>query len=164
MRSTWIAARKADSHDDEEATARHRLERGLGWAQQVFDKLILPATTVSPTESIHGLVFPVLANVAVDDSPPGTDTHGVRCQEGTRHRGASGGAVPTRDAAGGRSSGHHWGSASKASSRITLEAAVKTMEDRATTEVTVGELRAAAMTANDAAEKATTTAAAAVDG
>jgi hypothetical protein len=38
------------------------------------------------------------------------------------------------------------------------------MEDRATTEVTVGELRAAAMTANDAAEKATTTAAAAVDG
>jgi hypothetical protein len=37
----------ADSEDDEEAAAHHTLERGMTWACQAFDGLILPVTSVS---------------------------------------------------------------------------------------------------------------------
>jgi hypothetical protein len=33
--------------DDEEATTRHTLERGMTFARRAFDELILPATSVS---------------------------------------------------------------------------------------------------------------------
>jgi hypothetical protein len=49
VRSSWTGIREAELHADEdkEAATCHLLERGLGWAQRAFDKLILPATTVS---------------------------------------------------------------------------------------------------------------------
>jgi chromosome segregation ATPase len=37
----------ADSEGDEEAAARHTLERGMTWACRAFDELILPTTSVS---------------------------------------------------------------------------------------------------------------------
>jgi hypothetical protein len=37
----------ADSEGEEEAAARHTLERGMTWARRAFDELILPATSVS---------------------------------------------------------------------------------------------------------------------
>jgi hypothetical protein len=47
--SSWATATglDADSEDDEEAAARHTLERGMTWARRAFDELILPATLVS---------------------------------------------------------------------------------------------------------------------
>jgi hypothetical protein len=36
-----------DSEDDKEVVTRNTLERGLTWARRAFDKLILPATSVS---------------------------------------------------------------------------------------------------------------------
>jgi hypothetical protein len=44
--TSWVATSglDADSEDEEEATARHTLERGMTWARRVFDELILPAT------------------------------------------------------------------------------------------------------------------------
>jgi hypothetical protein len=47
--SSWAATTvlDADSEDDEEAAARHTLERGMTWVRRAFDELILPATSVS---------------------------------------------------------------------------------------------------------------------
>jgi hypothetical protein len=47
--SSWATTTglDADSKDDEEAAARHTLERGMTWARRAFDELILPATSVS---------------------------------------------------------------------------------------------------------------------
>jgi hypothetical protein len=62
----------ADSENDEEATARHTLERGMIWARRAFDELILPATSVSflvkdsfliPRSSRASPVIPVLLGV-----------------------------------------------------------------------------------------------------
>jgi hypothetical protein len=45
----WAAAFESgdDAEDDEEVTACSTLERGLEWVRRAFDKLILPATSVS---------------------------------------------------------------------------------------------------------------------
>jgi hypothetical protein len=47
--ASWAASSGlgADSEDDEEATTRNTLERGMTWAHRAFDELILPATSVS---------------------------------------------------------------------------------------------------------------------
>jgi hypothetical protein len=47
--SSWATTTgiDADSEDDAEAAARHTLEHGITWARRAFDKLILPATSVS---------------------------------------------------------------------------------------------------------------------
>jgi hypothetical protein len=47
--SSWAATTEldADSEDNEEAAARHSLERGMTWVRRAFDELILPATLVS---------------------------------------------------------------------------------------------------------------------
>jgi hypothetical protein len=47
--TSWAATSglDADSEDDEEATARHTLERGMTWPRRAFGELILPATSVS---------------------------------------------------------------------------------------------------------------------
>jgi hypothetical protein len=73
--TSWAATSEldADSEDDEEAAARHSLERGMTWARWAFDELILPATSVSflskdsfliPRSSRASPVIPVL--LAVD--------------------------------------------------------------------------------------------------
>jgi hypothetical protein len=48
--TSWAATSglDADSEGDEEAAARHTLERGMTWARWAFDELILPATSVNP--------------------------------------------------------------------------------------------------------------------
>jgi hypothetical protein len=47
--TSWAATSGLDvnSEDDEEATVRNTLERGMTWARSTFDELILPATSVS---------------------------------------------------------------------------------------------------------------------
>jgi hypothetical protein len=47
--TSWVATSglDADSEDDEEAAARHTLERGMTLARRAFDELIRPATSVS---------------------------------------------------------------------------------------------------------------------
>jgi hypothetical protein len=47
--SLWVTTTglDTDSEDDEEAVARHTLERGMTWVHRAFDELILPATSVS---------------------------------------------------------------------------------------------------------------------
>jgi hypothetical protein len=73
--TSWAATSglDANSEDDEEAAVRHTLERGMTWAHQAFDELILPATSVSflvkdsfliPRSSRASLVILVL--LAVD--------------------------------------------------------------------------------------------------
>jgi hypothetical protein len=51
---SWVVAFEADvnADEDEESATCHSLERGLLWAHRVFDKLILPATTVSPIDAV----------------------------------------------------------------------------------------------------------------
>jgi hypothetical protein len=73
-RTSWEATSglDADSEDDEEATAHHTLERGMTWARQTFNELILPTTLVSflvkdsfliPRSSRASPVIPVLLGV-----------------------------------------------------------------------------------------------------
>jgi hypothetical protein len=47
--TSWAAVSESGdvSEDDEEVAMRNTLERGLYWARRAFDKLILPATSVS---------------------------------------------------------------------------------------------------------------------
>jgi hypothetical protein len=47
--TSWAATSglDTDSEEDEEATTRHTLERGMTWARRAFDELILPTTSVS---------------------------------------------------------------------------------------------------------------------
>jgi hypothetical protein len=47
--SSWVTTTglDTDSEDDEEAIARHTLERGMIWVRRAFDELILPTTSVS---------------------------------------------------------------------------------------------------------------------
>jgi hypothetical protein len=47
--TSWAANSRldTDSEGDEEAAASHTLEHGKTWARRAFDKLILPATSIS---------------------------------------------------------------------------------------------------------------------
>jgi hypothetical protein len=47
--TSWAATSRldADSEGDEEAAARHTLERGMTWVCRAFDELILIATSIS---------------------------------------------------------------------------------------------------------------------
>jgi hypothetical protein len=72
--TSWVATSglDADSEEDEEAAARHTVERGMTWARRAFDELILPATSVSflvkdsfliPRSSRASPIIPVLLDV-----------------------------------------------------------------------------------------------------
>lgn len=99
--TSWAATSglDSDSEDDEEAAARHTLERGMTWARRAFDELILPATSVS---------FPVKDSFLIPRSSRATPVNSVLLavdprvfRSETRPRGAPTprGADPAGDAA-----------------------------------------------------------------
>jgi hypothetical protein len=77
--STWVAAFEADvsSDEDKETTSCRSLERGLLWVHRAFDRLILPATTVSLLDVVAYSCLFVLPIFVVNVLLPGAGARGV---------------------------------------------------------------------------------------